>query len=62
LASRQGSRTVVVAVPDAPASAGEPEEHSEEFQVIFGHLQEIRGHMQRLSAKLEELDERTKNL
>src|SRR4051812_30359483 len=62
LASRQGSRTVVVAVPDEPADADEPEEHSEEFRVLFGHLQEIRSHIKRLSTKLEELDERTKNL
>lgn len=63
LASRQGSRTVVVAVPDAPATdADEPQEHSEEFDVLYGYLQEIRGHVQRLGAKLQELDERTKNL
>lgn len=63
LASRQGSRTVVVAKPDAPA---EPEagadERSEEFQIIFGQLQELRGHIKHLRAKIEELDERTKNL
>jgi DNA-binding FadR family transcriptional regulator len=68
LASRQGSRTVVVAVPDAPAipdapdRAGAPAESSEEFQVLYGYLQEIRSNMNRLSAKLEELDERTKDL
>src|SRR5436309_599635 len=35
LASRQGSRTVVVAVPDKSAGAAEPEQHSEEFEVLF---------------------------
>jgi DNA-binding GntR family transcriptional regulator len=62
LASRQGSRTVVVAVPDTPAQAEPTSEPSEEFQVLYGYLQEIRSNMNRLSSKLEELDERTKNL
>jgi DNA-binding GntR family transcriptional regulator len=62
LASRQGSRTVVVAVPNTPAHAEPAPEPSEEFQVLYGYLQEIRSNMNRLSAKLEELDERTKNL
>lgn len=63
LASRQGSRTVVVAVPDTPAAeADEPEEHTEEFRVLFGQLQEIRNQIKGFAAKLQELDERTKNL
>jgi DNA-binding GntR family transcriptional regulator len=62
LASRQGSRTVVVAVPDTPAQAEPTSEPSEEFQVLYGYLQEIRSNMNRLSSKLEELDARTKNL
>jgi DNA-binding GntR family transcriptional regulator len=63
LASRQGSRTVVVAAPDAPAAADdEAEEPSTEFQVLFGQLQEIRSQVQRLGTKLHELDERTKDL
>ena len=63
LESRQGSRTVVIALPDTRAggSAGH-EERSEEFQVIFGQLQEMRGHISHLRAKIEELDERTKGL
>jgi DNA-binding GntR family transcriptional regulator len=61
--TRQGSRTVVVATPDAPAEAeAGHEERSEEFQIIFGQLQEIRGVIGHLRAKIEELDERTKNL
>jgi DNA-binding GntR family transcriptional regulator len=62
LASRQGSRTVVVAVPNTPAQAEPAPQPSEEFQVLYGYLQEIRSNMKRLSTKLEELDERTKNL
>lgn len=63
LESRQGIRTTVVALPDANAeSSGEAGERSEEFEILFGQLQEIRSHMTRLAAKLEELDERTKDL
>lgn len=62
LASRQGSRTVVVAVPDTlAAEPDEPEEHSEEFAVLFGQLQEIRNQINGFAAKLQELDERTKD-
>jgi DNA-binding GntR family transcriptional regulator len=63
LASRQGSRTVVVAKPDTPvdAEAGR-EERSEEFRILFGQLQDIRGHITALRSKIEELDERTKDL
>lgn len=62
LASRQGSRSVVMAVPDAPAESDEAEEPSEEFKLLFGQLQEIRSHVKRLSSKIEELDQRTKDL
>ncbi|MEV0403739.1 GntR family transcriptional regulator [Actinoallomurus sp. NPDC050550] len=61
--TRQGSRTVVVARPDAPAEAeADHEERSEEFQIIFGQLQEMRSAIGHLRAKIEALDERTKNL
>jgi DNA-binding FadR family transcriptional regulator len=60
LASRQGSRTVVVAQPDTPAD--NQDERSEEFQILFGQLQEIRSHITALRSKIEELDERTKDL
>jgi DNA-binding GntR family transcriptional regulator len=62
LASRQGSRTVVVAAPDVQAATNEAEEHSQEFEVLFGQLQEIRNQVKRLGVKLQELDERTKDL
>ncbi|MDN3355884.1 GntR family transcriptional regulator [Actinomadura sp. DC4] len=63
LGSRQGSRTTVIAVPEAqPDDSGDGQEQSEEFRVLFGQLQEIRGQIQTFAAKLEELDERTKNL
>lgn len=62
LASRQGSRTVVVALPDTPAPREGAVEPSEEFHVLCGYLQESRSNMNRLSAKLEELDEHTKDL
>jgi DNA-binding GntR family transcriptional regulator len=63
LASKQGSRTIVVAKPDAPAEgdAGH-DQRSEEFQIIFGQLQEMRGHITHLRSKIEELDERTKGV
>ncbi|GLY74390.1 GntR family transcriptional regulator [Actinoallomurus iriomotensis] len=63
LESRQGSRTTVIALPQPqPDAAGEPQEHSEEFQVLFGQLQEIRSQLKGFAAKLEELDQRTKGL
>jgi DNA-binding GntR family transcriptional regulator len=63
LESRQGSRTVVIALPDVSASTedGSPQ-RSEEFEVIFGQLQEMRSAIGHLRAKLDELDERTKDL
>jgi DNA-binding FadR family transcriptional regulator len=62
IASRQGSRTIVEAVPDAPADADADPERSEEFDIIFAELQKIRGHVEQLAAKLKELDERTQDL
>jgi DNA-binding GntR family transcriptional regulator len=63
LESRQGSRTMVIALPEIrPDHAGEPQEHSEEFEILFGQLQEIRQRMKSFAAKLEELDQRTKHL
>ncbi|GAA4510778.1 hypothetical protein GCM10023191_073900 [Actinoallomurus oryzae] len=62
LESRQGSRTMVIALPESqPDHAGEPE-HSEEFHVLFDQLQEIRTQLKGFAAKLAELDQRTKNL
>ncbi|MFD0856771.1 GntR family transcriptional regulator [Actinomadura adrarensis] len=57
--TRQGARgATVIATPDSQA-AGEPAvERSEEFNLLFAQLQEIRGHLRRLSTRLDELDER----
>ena len=64
--SRQGTPSVVTRRPEqAPAGErpGEASEgHSEEFTVLFGQLQEIRGQLRRLSMRLDDLDERTKDL
>lgn len=63
LESRQGSRTMVIALPDAhAASAGDSQEHSEEFRVLLDQLQEIRSQIKTFAAKLDDLDQRTKNL
>jgi hypothetical protein len=37
-------------------------ERSEEFEIISSQLHEIRASIRRLSSRLEELDERTKEL
>jgi DNA-binding GntR family transcriptional regulator len=58
IASRQGSRTVVVALPEEQDAAEEPAEPSEEFRILSGQLQEIRAHIRRLGTRLDELDER----
>jgi DNA-binding FadR family transcriptional regulator len=62
IVSRQGSRTVVEAVPDMPAEADADPERSEEFEIILAELQQIRGHVGKLAAQIKELDERTKDL
>jgi DNA-binding GntR family transcriptional regulator len=63
LESRQGSRTTVIAIPAAQRlSVSDSQEHSEEFQVLFSQLQEIRNQIEGFAAKLEELDQRTRNL
>lgn len=57
LESRQGSRTVVVAVPDRPAEAIEPEAYSEEFQILYRCLLEIRGQMRDVLDRLGDVEE-----
>lgn len=60
--TRQGSRgATVTATPDEQAAAAGPQ-RSEEFQIISAQLQDIRANMRRLSTRLDELDERTKDL
>jgi DNA-binding GntR family transcriptional regulator len=58
--SRQGSPSIVITQPEhEPAEPATPE-RSEEFQLLFSHLQDIRGQLRRLSDRLDELDERTR--
>jgi DNA-binding GntR family transcriptional regulator len=61
--TRQGARgATVIATPDTQDTREAPPEHSEEFQLLFTQLQEIRGQLRRLSSRLDDLDERTKDL
>jgi DNA-binding GntR family transcriptional regulator len=61
ITTKQGSRSIVAAVPDKQQAAGDsPQERSEEFEVLFSHLQDIRGELRRLSSRLDDLDERTR--
>jgi DNA-binding GntR family transcriptional regulator len=62
IASRQGSRSVVAGVPDAQNAGDTPEERSEEFEILYSQLQDMRGVLRRLSSRLDDLDERTKDL
>jgi DNA-binding GntR family transcriptional regulator len=58
LATRQGSRTVVVAIPDQQAEEIEPEAYSEEFRILFGYLREIHDQMRTVLTKLENIERR----
>ncbi|MFB4318127.1 GntR family transcriptional regulator [Actinomadura sp. 21ATH] len=61
--TRQGARgATVIATPDMRDAEEAPVERSEEFTLLFSQLQEIRGHLRRLSSRLDELDERTRDL
>src|SRR3954447_21792124 len=51
LESRQGSRTIVLALPEADAG-DEAQERSEEFRIISAQLQELRAAIKKLSARL----------
>jgi len=60
--TRQGARgATVIATPDTHV-AGEAPERSEEFNLLFAQLQDIRSQLRRLSSRLDELDERTRDL
>jgi DNA-binding GntR family transcriptional regulator len=60
--TRQGARgATVIATPDEQTPGPAPE-RSEEFHLLHGQLQDIRATIRRLSTRLDELDERTKNL
>lgn len=56
--TRQGSPSIVVAMPGEAGDEGP--QHSEEFQLITGQLQEMRAAIRKLSSRLDDLDERTK--
>jgi DNA-binding GntR family transcriptional regulator len=58
--TRQGSPSIVVATPGQ--AAGEPAERSEEFQIISAQLQELKAVILKISARLDDVDERTKDL
>jgi DNA-binding GntR family transcriptional regulator len=57
--TRQGSPSVVLAMPDAAGE--ETEERSDEFQIIAAQLQELKAIVMTISARLDEVDERTKD-
>jgi DNA-binding GntR family transcriptional regulator len=57
--TRQGSPSVVLAMPDPTGE--EIEEPSDEFQIIATQLQELKAIVMKISARLDEVDERTKD-
>ncbi|GAA2134676.1 GntR family transcriptional regulator [Actinomadura napierensis] len=60
--TRQGARgATVIATPDTQDAGEAPAERSEEFEIIFAQLQEIRGHIRRLNSRLDAIDERTRD-
>lgn len=56
--TRQGSPSMVIATPEE--AGDEPVERSEEFELISSQLQEMRAAIRKLSARMDELDERTR--
>jgi DNA-binding GntR family transcriptional regulator len=60
--SRQGAPSVVVAKPGQQEAGEAPEEPSQEFTLLWNQLQEIREHLRQQKIKLDELDERTRDL
>ncbi|MEV3925460.1 GntR family transcriptional regulator [Actinomadura coerulea] len=61
--TRQGARgATVIATPDTQEAGETSPERSEEFQLLLTQLQDIRGHIRSLSTRLDDLDERTKDL
>jgi DNA-binding GntR family transcriptional regulator len=60
--TRQGARgATVIATPDEQTVEAGPD-RSEEFHLLHGQLQDIRATIRRLSTRLDELDERTRDL
>lgn len=64
--SRQGTPSVVTRQPTHSETGEEPDDEadgpSEEFSLLWGQLQEIKEHLKRQSARLDEIDERTRDL
>ncbi|WP_160146970.1 GntR family transcriptional regulator [Thermomonospora echinospora] len=60
--SRQGSPSVVIARPGDEEAGDAPHEPSQEFTLIWNQLQEIREHLRQQNLRLDELEERTKDL
>ncbi len=58
--TRQGSPSVVVSVPGE--AGDEVEGRSEEFEIISAQLQQLKAIVKRISARMDELDERTKDI
>ncbi|GAA3214681.1 hypothetical protein GCM10010468_35550 [Actinocorallia longicatena] len=61
--TRQGTPAVVIATPETKEAGEAPApERSEEFTLLTDQLKDIRDHLRRLNSRLDELDERTKDL
>jgi DNA-binding GntR family transcriptional regulator len=61
--SRQGSPSVVVARPDqTDTEDAAQEEPSQEFTLLWAQLQEIREGLRQQSRRLDQLEERTRDL
>jgi len=60
--SRQGAPSVVTAKPGQEEAGDAPQEPSQEFTLLWNQLQEIREHLRQQKIRLDELDERTRDL
>ena len=58
--TQQGSPSVVLSVPGE--AGDEAEGRSEEFELISAQLQQLKTVVKRISERMDELDERTKDL
>jgi DNA-binding FadR family transcriptional regulator len=62
ITSRQGSPSMVIAKPEHEETGDGPQEKSEEFTLLWSQLQEMRAALRHMGSRLDELDERTKEL
>ncbi|MEV5570530.1 winged helix-turn-helix domain-containing protein [Spirillospora sp. NPDC052269] len=60
--SRQGSPSVVLSKPEHEEAGDSPHEPSQEFTLLWAQLKEIRESLRQQRIRLDELDERTKDL